>query len=72
MGSVESLDGVTFFRVTITTSHILQVSCTVCSTVNEDQPGPGAAGSSAMGRKVLMEIKVPGSLKEFKFSYFIS
>lgn len=62
VGSVENLDGVIFFSVSITTSHILQVSCTVLSTVNENQPGRGAGRSSATGRKLLMEIKVLGSL----------
>lgn len=45
------------------TSHILQVSCTVLSTVNENQPVRGAGRSSATGRKLLMEIIVLGSLK---------
>lgn len=42
VGSVENLDGVIFFRVSITASHTLQVSLTVHSTVNENQPGLGA------------------------------
>lgn len=58
VGSVENLDGVTFFRVSITASQTLQVSLTVHSTVNQNQPGLGARRSSAKERKLLMEIKV--------------
>lgn len=42
VGSVENLDGVTFFRVSITASQTLQVSLTVHSAVNQNQPVLGA------------------------------
>lgn len=42
VGSVENLDGVIFFRVSITASHTLSLSLTVHGTVNQKQSIPGA------------------------------
>lgn len=53
VGSVENLDGVIFFSVSITTSHILQVSCTVLSTVNENQPGRGGWKVIGHGEEII-------------------
>lgn len=47
VGSVEKLDGGTFFGVSITASQTLQVSLTVHGAVNHNQPVLGARGSSA-------------------------
>lgn len=57
VGSVENLNGVIFFRVSITASQTLQVSLIVYGTVNQNQPARRARRSSAKERKLLMEIE---------------
>lgn len=58
VATVEKLDGVIFFRVSITASRTLRVTLIVRSSVNQNQPVLGARRSSGMKRKLLMEIKV--------------
>ena len=53
VGSVENLDGVIFFRVSITASETLQVSLIVHSTVNKNQPFQGGWKVISQGEEII-------------------
>lgn len=65
VGSVENLDGVTFFRVSITASQTLQVSLIVHSTVKSKPARTGGSKVISQGEEIIDGNKGAGLPQRF-------